>query len=225
MYLITKELRFSATLTSDFELAIIQAAELNFPNASHRGCYYHYMQAIWRKVQSLGLAEEYKAENQENQELKKFVQKMAAVSFCPPTFVRPAWLAVQQEAPNLPQVDQLIAYFDHTWLNGQFPCRSWNYFDHPGPRTNNHVEGWHSRMNKVVGKPHPNIYELVDVIKREEATTRMKLQLYETGAALPPRRRRYEEKEKRLQALFERFNAGATTLDDYLEAVKYQTGL
>ena len=116
---------------------------------------------------SLGLAEEYKAENQE---LKKSVQKMAAVSFCPPTFVRPAWLAVQQDAQNLPQVDQLIAYFDHTWLNGQFPCRSWNYFDHPGPRTNNHMEGWHSRLKKVVGKPHPNIYELVDVIKREEAT-------------------------------------------------------
>ena len=42
-------------LMSDFELALIQATVLNFPNASHKVCYYHFKQAIWRKVQSLGL--------------------------------------------------------------------------------------------------------------------------------------------------------------------------
>ena len=47
-------------LMSDFELALIQATALNFLNASHKGCYYHFKQAIWRKVQSLGLVEEYK---------------------------------------------------------------------------------------------------------------------------------------------------------------------
>lgn len=35
---------------SDFEIAMIQAASINFPNSSHQGCYYHFMQAIWRKV-------------------------------------------------------------------------------------------------------------------------------------------------------------------------------
>ena len=33
------------SLMCDFELAIIQALLLNFPNASHRGCYYHFMHA------------------------------------------------------------------------------------------------------------------------------------------------------------------------------------
>ena len=51
-------------LMSDFELALIQATALNFPNASHKGCYYHFKQAIWRKVQSLGLVEEYKSSDE-----------------------------------------------------------------------------------------------------------------------------------------------------------------
>ena len=48
-----------ATVVSDFELPIIQVVSLNFQQATHRGCYYHFMQALWRKVQSLGPAQCY----------------------------------------------------------------------------------------------------------------------------------------------------------------------
>ena len=37
-------------IVSDFELAIVQASTMSFPNSYHRGCYYHFKQAIWRKV-------------------------------------------------------------------------------------------------------------------------------------------------------------------------------
>ena len=37
-------------------------------------------------------------------------------------------------------------------------------------RTNNHIEGWHNRLNKIVGKAHPNIYELVETFKKEQAS-------------------------------------------------------
>ena len=66
----------------------------------------------------------------------------------------------------------------------------WSYFDYTGPHTNNHVKGWHSRLSKVVGKAHANVYELVDVIKREEATSKLKLQQYKSGAVLQARRRK-----------------------------------
>ena len=47
----------------------------------------------------------------------------------------------------------------------QFKHHEWNYFNFKGPRTNYHVEGWHSRLNKV-GEPHPNIYEINDVFTK-----------------------------------------------------------
>ena len=42
---------------------------------------------------------------------------------------------------------------------------------------------------------------------------------------LAPRRRRLREKERRLQSLFQRFELGTISIDDYLKTVKHLTGL
>ena len=67
--------------------------------------------------------------------------------FLPTPLDRTTWLAVQQEAPQIPHMDELVSYFDSTWMHRQFKHHQWNYFNFKGPRTNNHVEGWHSRLN------------------------------------------------------------------------------
>ena len=69
-----------SSVFSDFEQAFINALRLNFPTAEYRG-YYHYSQAIWQKVQALGLQQEYRSEDGI---LKSFVQKTAATCFVPP---------------------------------------------------------------------------------------------------------------------------------------------
>ncbi len=212
-----------AIVICDFELAIIQALALNFPNSRHQGCYYHFMQALWRKVQALGLASHYS--NPQDTALKNFVQKMGAIAFCPPAFVRPAWISVQQEAPQLPRVDELVEYLSATWVRGNYQIRQWNYYKVEGPRTNNHVEGWHSRLKKIVGKAHPNIYELVEVIQKEEALTTMRVQQLVAGASQPPRSRKVKDKDRKIQTLFQRLELGTITLGDYLDAIIYHTGL
>ena len=55
--------------------------------------------------------------------------------------------------------------------------------------------------------------------------TKAKIQSFRSGATARPRRRRMKEKEKRIQTLFDRFNAGGVTLDEYLSAIKHLTGL
>ena len=62
-------------------------------------------------------------------------------------------------------------------------------------------------------------------IQREEAVTKAKLANFRSGATVRPRRRRMQEKEKRIQRLFDRFNGGTITLEDYIDAIKHQTGL
>ena len=94
-----------SSVLSDFEQALTNALRLNFPTAEHRGCYHQYSQAIWRKVQALGLQQEYISEDGI---LKSFVQKTAATCFVPPSFIRVAWQRVQQEAPELDNVDDFI---------------------------------------------------------------------------------------------------------------------
>ena len=40
-----------------------------------------------------------------------------------------------------------------------------NIYQMEGPKTNNHVEGWHNKINRAAGKAHPNIFELVELFK------------------------------------------------------------
>jgi len=61
------------SVLSDFEQALINGLWLNFLTAERRGCYYHYSQAIWQKIQALGLQEEYRSED------RSFVQKTPAL--------------------------------------------------------------------------------------------------------------------------------------------------
>ena len=44
------------------------------------------------------------------------------------------------------------------------------------------------------------------------------------GAKEPPRRRK-EKREIRIQTLFQRFNGGNISIDEYLESFKHHTGL
>ena len=65
-------------------------------------------------------------------------------NFIPPAYVRADWQGLQLEAPDIDRIHDFVDYFDRTWVNGEYRISQWNYYDYHGPRTNNHVEGWHS---------------------------------------------------------------------------------
>ena len=69
---------------------------------------------------------------------------------------------------DLPAVEQLLDYFESTWINGTFPVSMWNMYKQE-LRTNNKVEGWYNSLNQAVRKSHPNIYELLTTLKEEHA--------------------------------------------------------
>ena len=56
---------------TDFELAIIQAVELTFPTTEVKGCFFHFAQALNRKISTLGLQPAYR----QNQDVSKFVRQ------------------------------------------------------------------------------------------------------------------------------------------------------
>ena len=158
-------------------LALVQSLELEFPGARIHGCYFHFAQCLWRKVQRLGLVEEYK----EDEFIRRFIQKSAAIAFVPPSFVRVSWNGLKAEMPDNSKVQNYADYFDETWINGQFRPRMWNYYAHSGPRTNNHLEGWHNRMKRIARKAHPNLYEVLELFQREQAATEVTIQQLEAG--------------------------------------------
>ena len=58
---------------------------------------------------------------------------------------------------------------DRTRINRNLKPEMWNVFDSNGPRTNNHLESWHNRLNSFLGRRYPNTYQLVEFITKEQA--------------------------------------------------------
>ena len=144
-------------ILTDFELAQVQSVQLAFPTSHIAGCYYHYQQCIWRWVSMKG--------------------HTAALAFVPPEHVRLAWGCLQMKFGPLctncpPALDfSNYMYFKQTWMTGSFPISMWNHHTTTEERTNNHLEGWHYRFNTLAGKPHPNIYQLIHLLQREDGVT------------------------------------------------------
>ena len=38
---------------------------------------------------------------------------------------------------------------------------TWNYFNYDGPRTNNRIEDWQNRLQKMAPKAHPNLFNFI----------------------------------------------------------------
>ena len=131
-----------------------------------------------RRVQRLCLQVQY----QDDAVLRSFIKKVAALAFVPPCFVRVAWQAIKAEAPTASHFQEFLDYFEETWLTGNFHLNEWNVYDTPDrPRTNNHLEGWHNRLKRIVGKAHPN--------KSSSFFRRSRLQRSQSSAArgrMPP---------------------------------------
>ena len=107
---------------------------------------------------------------------------------------------VKERSPNVPRIREFNDYRFTTWVTG-FPIEMWNYFRYDGPRTNNHVEGFHNRLKKKAGKAHPNLYEIVDLFSQEEASTSVHMLQVQAGQPAPKRRKKYDNIDSRLHQL------------------------
>ena len=140
---------------TDFELALQQCVTICFPQAERKGCLFHYAQTIWIKLQGLGLQVLYR----EDDEFRCFVNSVIALAFVPLTFLRVAWRGLKREAPVFANREEFFE-FPGNIDRINVPCL--------------HVEcpllGWHSKLSKLVGKAHPNIYEAVSEQAANEVT-------------------------------------------------------
>ena len=153
----------------DFEQACLQAVRTACPMTTVLGCLFHCSQSIWRKTQGVGLA----ADCKDNAEIRMFLRRLAALSWVPLARQDDAWLLITATAPDDPRVEGLIDYFVKTWLDDIAPVFSrhvWNHYAHmneESARTNNCAEGFHLAINKLAGTTHPNVFQLVQMLRTQ----------------------------------------------------------
>jgi hypothetical protein len=103
-------------------------------------------------------------------------------------------------------------YFVRTWVSGNFPPSVWNQYDVLSRhRTNIAVEGWHSRLNRLVRTTHPNLYVLVNHIKREQNHTESTIMDLELGRANIKSRKKFEQLNKKLESWHNEHVTGSLT--------------
>ncbi|KAL3691494.1 hypothetical protein R1sor_005145 [Riccia sorocarpa] len=102
--------RFSSQqILSDFESGLIPAIRDEFPQSLHRGCYFHFTQAIWRKVQQLGLSTVYT----NNESVRGRIRQLMALGFLPVARVPEGLQTIIDSMPNAEYdiLESLLQYF------------------------------------------------------------------------------------------------------------------
>ena len=214
-----KELILDPTkLMCDFEAGLIPALRKHFPNSAVKGCYFHHTKALWAQVQDYGLVPDYNSDRH----VKKVVRLLMALAFLPVLLVRPNFLVIEGSTTvqDSPKLQQLCDYYKSTWLNGSFPVALWNV-NNQILRTNNLVEGWHNKLNRGIGKIHPNLFEVLTYLQKEQRETELTVSRARLGAAPPTRRPKYKKLEERITNLTQQHTDGTINSKEFLRQIRH----
>ena len=206
------------TFCIDYESAVITAIDELFPNSRVRGCLFHYSQALWRYVQTCGLVQRYRNDDNFN----RLVRRAFALPLVPPASIDDVWLRAMDEEPD-PEVERFKDYVTTTWvdnLTARFPYEIWNQYDNIGGiRTTNNLESWHSKMKKELERPHPNVFRFIELLKEEQTRVENELRLLQAGGQVPAQRQKYRNVTLRLLRLKVRLESNQIDVYHYAGAV------
>ncbi|KRY06074.1 hypothetical protein T12_5051, partial [Trichinella patagoniensis] len=93
--------------------------------------------------------------------------------------------------------------------------------------TNNHLEGWHNRLNRKAGKCHNGFYELLQLLIAEQGVMDTLIQQVLSGNVAVGDLRRvnrvYAQKQRQVAQYTGEYNNGTRTLEQFLAALMYIT--
>lgn len=204
----------------DFESAVISAVSQLFPVARIRGCMFHYSQAIWRKVQNLGLTNRYR----DDASFNRVVRRALALPLLPMHEIEDVWLTALNEIDNNDNL--AIAFTDYittTWVDpliAQFPVEMWSHYETlHGIRTTNHLESWHNKVRRELDRAHPNVFRVIELFKEQQEDTEHTIRLLRAGGPAPKQRPKYRVITERLVRLKQRLQDGDISAYNYSSAI------
>uniref|UniRef100_T1IKG6 RING-type domain-containing protein n=1 Tax=Strigamia maritima TaxID=126957 RepID=T1IKG6_STRMM len=206
---------------SDFEKGIQNAARVVFSRARISGCFFHYTQAIWRKVQKLGLTNLY---NDVTIPKAKLAIKMCmALALLPQQSINEGLnqinMFINESALNSVPLDDLIRYVNRYWIGIVTPVHFSVYA--LIRRTNNDVESFHSMLLQRIGI-HPNVWDFLAKLKNIELITRQDYTRASRGMAVRRiRKNKYVLCNEKLRDARTKLIENRITIREYLTSTSY----
>lgn len=91
------------------------------------------------------------------------------------------------------------------------------------PRTSNHAEGWHNRINSFLGCAHPQIFKFVESLKKEQILQEVNMSQLDTGANLKKKKKQNLNYQERSLKVVESFDNSSPL--DYVKCVARKISL
>lgn len=208
----------------DFEYASYGALISIWPMIIIKGCYFHFGQAIWRRVNSEGFKGLY---NDGTKPFKEIVKLCMALPLVPLNKLNDAWGIIVSKSLELQEdVTEFIDYIGTYWMYNNralFDRRIWNHFDTQIARTNNVAEAFHSKLSKILSKSHPNFYHVVTTFSNIQFEMSIQLSRIEAGHAPIRKKIKYVLADNRIRNLKSAFledeNFTLESLERYMKNV------
>ena len=111
-----------------------------------------------------------------------------AFAFIPPNDVVDAFERLIEVIRNQygDETDGVLDYFEDTYIGRfrrnaapakpVFPIQMWNMFHQTHeelPRTSNHIEGWHRKLQRICMCYYPNFWKFINLLKKEQTLNRV----------------------------------------------------
>lgn len=220
------------SIMMDFEKAVINVCKEIYPSAQIRGCFFHFKQSIYRKVQELGLKKRYDTDSV----FSSRIRYLAALAFVPEAEVANAFeeLISKQIIPDV--AEGLLDYFEDVWIGRpdrqnsrrapKFGIDMWNMYSNVEldlPRTNNSVEGWHTSFNSLLSCSHPTIWKFLNTLKSEQSRNEMVYEKMIAGEEALPQKKKYKNHTDQLKKLVSNYKKTDTMV--YLKGLAYNFNL
>ena len=214
-------------ITTDYEQGAISAIKRVFPNSTIKGCNFHYNQCLFRKLQELGLQKGYyDSSSNDETSVKCLLQATGALAFMPIDKINTLWCDIMEKFDHISRSQEFFDYVTETWIDDGclFPRNIWNYYNFYGPRTNNGLEGWHHRLNSNIRTSTPNLYGVIEELKKDHAFNITTIKQVEWSMKKPPRNKKFVFRNEKILTLMKSYQEGTLSLTVYFNKISKTIG-
>ena len=206
---------YAATISfcmTDFETALMKSCERVF-HVPVRGCWFHYSQALFKKVRKVGLLHLYGRNNRGDPgDFKKLVHCYMALPLLPPAAIEGAMrelhtIPVLLQPGEQLRLQQFRHYITSFWIRKVTPERM-SVFGLKR-RSNNAIESFNATLKRKIKQAHPNLFVFIENLNQIISGKLSDLQSIQNGHRLtrrPPRQQLANE--ERLKVLEDQQSRG-----------------